>query len=135
MFRTWSGAAPSAQESHWGYGKIKTARLGAQCLQWILTRGKEHDIRLVQTRNYVPHQAAFYAEWLLFREDESSLAIPDCIPAISDAEPGFNSYSVTGRLSQHAWRRGCNGVGSTLGSIHPSNAGQSPNGSLSWMTS
>jgi hypothetical protein len=39
-------------------------------VQWVLTRGKEHDIRLVQTRNYVPHQTAFYAEWLWFLEDD-----------------------------------------------------------------
>ena len=63
-------AAPSARDSHWGYGKIKTARLGSQCAQWMLSRGKEHDIRLVRTRNYVPHQTAFCAEWLLFQEDE-----------------------------------------------------------------
>ena len=63
-------AAPSARESHWGYGKIETARLGTQCVQWIFSRGKEHDIRLVRTRNYVPHQTAFYADWLLFQEDE-----------------------------------------------------------------
>ena len=57
-------------ESCWGYGKIETARLGAQCVQWILTRGKDHHIRLIHTRNYVPKQTAFYADWLLFREDE-----------------------------------------------------------------
>ena len=62
--------APSARESWWGYGKIETARLGAQCVQWILTRGKEHHIRLIHTRNYVPRQTAFYADWLLFQEDE-----------------------------------------------------------------
>ena len=62
--------APSARESWWGYGKIETARLGAQCVQWILTKGKEHVIRLVHTRNYVPRQTAFYADWLLFQEDE-----------------------------------------------------------------
>jgi hypothetical protein len=27
-------------------------------------------IRLVHTRNYVPRQTAFYADWLLFAEDE-----------------------------------------------------------------
>ena len=63
-------AAPSARDSHWGYGKIKNARLGAQCAQWILTRGKDHNIRLVHTRNYVPRQTAFYADWLLLQEDE-----------------------------------------------------------------
>jgi hypothetical protein len=63
-------AASSSRESRWGYGEMETARLGAQCVQWILTRGKEHDIRLVHTRNYVPKQTAFYADWLLFQEDE-----------------------------------------------------------------
>jgi len=62
--------APSTRESWWGYGKIETARLGAQCVQWILTRDKEHVIRLMNTRNYVPRQTAFYADWLSFREDE-----------------------------------------------------------------
>ena len=62
--------ATSARESRWGYGKMETARLGAQCIQWISTRGKEHVIRLVHTRNYVPRQTAFYADWLLFQEDE-----------------------------------------------------------------
>ena len=33
--------APSERESWWGYGKIETARLGARCVQWILTRGKD----------------------------------------------------------------------------------------------
>ena len=65
-------AAPSAREPHWGYGNIETARLGAQCLQWISSRGEEHDIRLVRTRNYVPRQTAFYADWLLFQEDEAA---------------------------------------------------------------
>ena len=59
--------APSARESWWGYGKIETARLGAQCVQWISTRAMEHHIRLMHTRNYVPRQAAFCAEWLLFQ--------------------------------------------------------------------
>jgi hypothetical protein len=63
-------AAPSARESWWGYGKIEIARLGAQSVQWILTRGKERNIRLIRTRNYVPSQTAFYADWLLFQEDE-----------------------------------------------------------------
>jgi hypothetical protein len=31
---------------------------------------EQHDIRLVHTRNYIPRQTAFYADWLLFREDE-----------------------------------------------------------------
>jgi hypothetical protein len=62
--------APSMRESRWGYDKTETARLGAQCAQWILTRGKEHDIRLARTRNYIPNQTAIYAEWLLFQEDE-----------------------------------------------------------------
>jgi hypothetical protein len=63
-------AAPSARESHWGYGKIENAQLGAQCAQWILANSKAHVIRLVHTRNYVPHQTGFYADWLLFQEDE-----------------------------------------------------------------
>ena len=58
----------SVGSGRWGYGKIETARLGAQCVQWILTRDKEHLIRLMHTRNYVPRQAAFCAEWLLFQE-------------------------------------------------------------------
>jgi hypothetical protein len=62
--------AASARESWWGYGKIETAQLGAQCAQWILANSKAHVIRLVHTRHYVPRQTAFYADWLLFLEDE-----------------------------------------------------------------
>jgi hypothetical protein len=62
--------AASARESRWGYGKMETARLGAQCIQWLSNSGKEHVIRPVHTRNYVPRQTAFYADWLLFQEDE-----------------------------------------------------------------
>ena len=72
--------ATSARESRWGYGKMETVRLGAQCVQWILTRGKEDDIRLVHTRNYVPKQTAFYAEWLLFLEDELASAFLTAFP-------------------------------------------------------
>ena len=61
---------PPCRRRTWGYGKMETACLGAQCAQWILTRGKEHNIRLVHTRNYVPRQTAFYADWPLFQEDE-----------------------------------------------------------------
>jgi hypothetical protein len=39
------------------------------------------------------------------------------------------------KSSPHAWTSGCNGVGSTLGSIRLNNTGQSLNGSLSSMTS
>ena len=64
------GGPLDAGMSWWGYGKIETARLGAQCVQWILTRRKGHNIRLIHTRNYVPKQTAFYAYWLSFQEDE-----------------------------------------------------------------
>ena len=58
--------APSASAAP----TASTAQLGARCVQWILTRGEAHNIRLVQTRNYVPHQTAFYAEGLWFLEDD-----------------------------------------------------------------
>ena len=93
--------------------RSKPPGYGAQCVQWILPRGKEHHIRLIHTRNYVPKQTAFYADWLLFQEDEASLAIPDGVPAIPRFRTGFKAYSVTARLSPRAWRRGCNGVAST----------------------
>jgi hypothetical protein len=74
--------APSARESLWGYGKMETARLGAQCVQWILTRGKEHNIRLIRTRNYVPKQSAFYADWLLFQEDDLASQFLTAFPRV-----------------------------------------------------
>jgi hypothetical protein len=72
--------APSARESRWGYGKIETAQLGARCVQWILANAKAHVIRRVQTRNYVPRQTAFYAEWLLFQEDEVATQFVTAFP-------------------------------------------------------
>ena len=72
--------APSARESWWGYGKLETAQLGARCVQWILANAKAHVIRWVQTRNCVPKQTAFYAEWMLFQEDELALQFVTAFP-------------------------------------------------------
>ena len=71
----------------------KTARLGAQCIQWISTRGKEHVIRLVHTRNYVPRRG-FHADWLLFQEDEPALQFLDDIPAIHRFRTAFKAQSA-----------------------------------------
>ena len=101
----WHIAAPSAREPHWGYGNIETARLGAQCLQWISSRGEEHDIRLVRTRNYVPRQTACYADWLLFQEDEAASQFLTAFPRFQ-FRTGLRGSSMTGRSSPHAWRSG-----------------------------
>ena len=103
-------AAPSAQESHWDFGKIETARLGAQCVHWILSRGKEHVIRLVHTRNYGPKQTGFYAGWLLIQEDEAAKEfVAACSPF--QITNRLERLQQTGRSSPHAWTSGCIGAG------------------------
>jgi hypothetical protein len=63
-------AAPSSRESGWRFGRIDTTRLGTRARQWLLAARQQHDVRLVHTRNYIPRQTAFYADWLVFRDDE-----------------------------------------------------------------
>ncbi len=42
---------------------------GRRCAAWVKAQKDQDKIRLVETRNYVPRQTAFYATWLLFQEE------------------------------------------------------------------
>ena len=61
---------PASKESSWYYPKKKCAPLSSlltgNAYRWILENQKKHDIRRIGTRNYIPRQTAYYANWLLF---------------------------------------------------------------------
>ena len=42
---------------------------GRRCAAWLKAKNDQENIRLVETRNYVPPQTAFYAHWLLFEKE------------------------------------------------------------------
>ena len=42
---------------------------GRRCAAWLKAKNDQENIRLVETRNYVPPQTAFYPHWLLFEKE------------------------------------------------------------------
>ena len=64
-------AVPRSRESYIERLDVGTelARLvGRRCAAWVQKRAQGERIELIATRNYIPSQTAFYASWLLFRD-------------------------------------------------------------------
>ena len=47
--------------------------VGRRCAAWVKAQKDQDKIRLVETRNYVPRQTAFYVTWLVFENEAASL--------------------------------------------------------------
>lgn len=62
--------SPQSKESSWHYPKKKSTPLsqilGGNACRWIIDKQRSFDIRRISTRNYIPRQTAFYANWLIF---------------------------------------------------------------------
>jgi len=54
--------------------------VGRRCAAWIKARLDRDVIELIQTRDYIPHQTAFYSKWLLFRDEAAAAAFLDAWP-------------------------------------------------------
>jgi hypothetical protein len=75
--------SPSSRENH-------VARLnldaelskfaGRRYAAWVTAQKDQDKIRLVETRNYVPRQTAFYAQWLLFEKEAAFLEFLEAYP-------------------------------------------------------
>lgn len=64
---------PSSKESSWFYpGKKSTPLselLGGNAYRWVVEKQKTYDVKRICTRNYIPLKTAFYANWLVFKDD------------------------------------------------------------------
>jgi hypothetical protein len=62
--------SPHSKVSSWHYPNKKSVPLsqlvGGNACRWIIEKQKSFDIRRISTRNYIPPQTAFYANWLIF---------------------------------------------------------------------
>jgi hypothetical protein len=85
---------PASKESAWYYPQKKCAPLSTlltgNAYRWIVENQKKHDIRRIGTRNYIPRQTAYYANWLLFLN--KNLA--------EDFSKKFPQYDVTTRIQK-----------------------------------
>jgi hypothetical protein len=57
---------------------IKVA--GRRCAAWVKAKTDQENIRLVETRNYIPRQTAFYAYWLLFEKEATFREFLEAFP-------------------------------------------------------
>jgi len=57
---------------------------GRRCAAWLKVQKDREKIRLVETRNYIPRQTAFYAQWLLFEKEPAFLEFLDALAAELD---------------------------------------------------
>ncbi len=48
--------------------------VGRRCAAWVEARLERDVIELIHTRDYIPLQTAFYAKWLLFRDEAAATA-------------------------------------------------------------
>src|SRR5512134_2074496 len=72
---------PRSRESYAQRLDIETDLLGfvgRRCAAWVRATGAK--IELIKTRNYVPPQTAFYATWLLFRDEAAATEFLDAYP-------------------------------------------------------
>ena len=53
---------------------------GRRCAVWLKAQKDQEKIRFVETRNYVPRQTAFYAQWLLFEEETAFREFLEAFP-------------------------------------------------------
>jgi hypothetical protein len=58
----------------------KTKLVGRRCAAWLKVHKDKDKIQLVETRNYVPRQTAFYATWLLFQEETKFVEFLEAFP-------------------------------------------------------
>jgi hypothetical protein len=74
----------SSRETCWFYPNKKSKPLseilGGNAYRWIVEKKKNHDIRRICTRNYIPIKTAFYANWLVFKENTDALGFMDKFP-------------------------------------------------------
>jgi len=88
----------------------------------------------VHTRNYIPRQTAFCADWLLFREDELAAQFLTAFPRFQIPHRleklQQDRQTIATRMEERFVVEG-----SILASIQSNNGGQSRIGSLSSMTS
>ena len=54
--------------------------VGRRCAAWVNARLERDVIELIHTRDYIPLQTAFYAKWLLFRDEAAATAFLDAWP-------------------------------------------------------
>ena len=54
--------------------------VGRRCAAWIKARLDRDVIELIETRDYIPRQTAFYSKWLLFRDEAAAAAFLDVCP-------------------------------------------------------
>ncbi|HSF23049.1 MAG TPA: hypothetical protein VLE20_02400, partial [Blastocatellia bacterium] len=54
--------------------------VGRRCAAWVRARATGAKIELIKTRNYVPPQTAFYATWLVFRDEAVGAEFLDTYP-------------------------------------------------------
>ena len=56
---------------------------GRKCHAWLQARHDGNSIRLIETKNYVPLQTAFYATWLVVRDGETAHEFLEAFPNLS----------------------------------------------------
>jgi hypothetical protein len=89
-------AVPRFRESWWEYAEIEKCLpriAGGNVSRWVIEQARDHDIRLVHTRNYIPLKTAFHADWLLVQEAQMVAAL---VGKLSQ----FNTPSVIEKLKQ-----------------------------------
>jgi len=55
-------------------------KTGRRCAAWLKAKTDQENIRLVETRNYIPRQTAFYAHWLLFEKEATFREFLEAFP-------------------------------------------------------
>ena len=76
-------AAPSSRESsatRLNLDAELTKVAGRRCAAWVKAKTDQEKIGLVETRNYVLRQTAFYAHWLLFEKEATFLEFLEAFP-------------------------------------------------------
>jgi hypothetical protein len=65
--------SPHSKVSSWHYPNKKRTPLshlvGSNACRWIIDKQRSSDIRRINTRNYIPPQTGFYANWLIFFDE------------------------------------------------------------------
>ncbi len=74
---------PASRESRVERGNIESdlvKLVGRRCATWVRARLERDVIELIHTRDYIPLQTAFYAKWLLFRDEAAATAFLEAWP-------------------------------------------------------
>lgn len=56
---------------------------GRKCHAWLQARHDGDSIRLIETQNYIPLQTAFYATWLVIRDEATAREFLEAFPNLS----------------------------------------------------